>query len=110
MPREDRRIIFEYEEVYKALYALCHQKQLPKPPPGAIQSVVEDEKDNNQIRITLINPQSSNNQQIIAEYNRDFLAAALMVMCRGQGIPLPKSARKSVVIGEGDVVLRVQVG
>jgi len=43
------------------------------------------------------------------EHNQDFVAAALMVFCRGSGIPLPKSARKSVMIKEGVVILRVQI-
>ena len=43
------------------------------------------------------------------EYSRDFIAAALMVYCRGCGIPLPKKARKSVVLkGEG-IILRVEI-
>lgn len=107
MPKEDRRIIFSYDEVYKAIYALAVQKQMPKPPPGAVTSVAEKKDDTDLIIVKLENPAEQTNKRV--EYSRDFLAAALMIFCRGAGIPLPKSARKSVMIGEGEVVLRVQI-
>lgn len=40
MPREDRRIIFEFQETYKALYAMCVQREMKKPPPGMVAAVV----------------------------------------------------------------------
>jgi hypothetical protein len=107
MPKEDRRIFFDYEEVYKALYALCIQKQAPKPPPGVIVAIREDATDATKIYIDLENPQEKTKAN--REYTRDFLAAALMIFCRGLGIPLPKAATKSVVIQDGQVVLRVQI-
>ena len=110
MPREDRRIIFDYEEVYKALYALCAQKQMRKPPPGALESVTEKEGEPEKIIIKLVNPSEKFDPEVTVEYNRDFLAAALMLFCRGQGIPLPKSARKSVMIQDGEVMLRARIG
>ena len=39
MPKEDRRIIFSSEEVYNAIYAVSVQKQVPRPPPGAVKAV-----------------------------------------------------------------------
>lgn len=107
MPLEDRRIIFDYEEVYKALYSLCVQKEQKKPPSGAITSVFEDEKDNTVIYVRIENQHEKIDKKL--EYSRDFLAAALMVYCRGNGIPLPKRARKSVLIREGDVILRAEI-
>jgi hypothetical protein len=107
MPKEDRRILFDYEEVYKALYALCTQKQVPKPPPGVIVAIREDAEDATKLHVDLENPQDKSKAK--REYTRDFLAAALMIFCRGLGIPLPKNAQKSVVIQDGQVVLRVQI-
>ncbi len=108
MPKEDRRIIFSHDEVYNAVYKLSAQKQIPKPPPGAVTSVEEKEGDSSQFIMRLKNP--AEETEDTREYSRDFLAAALMLFCRGLGIPLPKSARKSVMIsGEGSVVLRVQI-
>ena len=111
MPREDRRIVFELDEVYKAIYALCIQKQVRQPPPGNIVAIAEDPRDDKNIHIMLNNPQMhvKENTRSKIEYSRDFVAAALMLYCRGQGIPLPKGAVKLVEFGETDVTLRVLI-
>jgi len=101
MPREDRLIIFTNEEVYKAIFALSTQKQLKKPPAGMITR--------NTITVHLHNPQETFDADKTIDYSRDFLAAALMLFCRGLGIPLPKSARKSVMLKNDEVMLRVQI-
>lgn len=110
MPKEDRRIIFDYDEVYKALYALCVQKNMKKPPAGRVQSVTADDDDPATIILNLVNPGENFDPESEVEYARDFLAAALMLACRGQRIPLPKTAQKSVMIKEDSVILRVQIG
>lgn len=108
MPREDRRIVFSNDEVYKALYALSAQKGMKKPPPGVVKKISEDKKDNTKIYVQLENPQEKTDAKV--EYSRDFLAAALMLFCRGAGIPLPKGGRKSVMISsDNEVMLRVQI-
>ncbi len=109
MPREDRRIIFDYEEVYKALYAFCVQKERKKPPAGAITTLAADTNDESRIFVRYENRLDAESRPVMVEYSRDFLAAALMVYCRGCGIPLPKKARKSVMIGETDVILRAEM-
>ncbi len=106
MPTEDRRIFFENDEVYKALYALCTQKQVKKPPPGLVKKIHEKENGET-VYLDLENPQDRSKAR--EGYTHDFLAAALMLYCKGSGIPLPKSARKSVLIVDGQVVLRVQI-
>ncbi len=108
MPIEDRRIIFSSDEVYKAIFSLCLQKQIKKPPPGHVTFIEEDKDDNQKIHVSLENPQNREKKKI--EYSRDFLAASLLLFCRGQGIPIPKIGRKSVIIKEGKVTLRIQVG
>ncbi len=107
MPREDRRISFENEEVYKAVFALCTQKQMKKPIPGHIVKISEGAGEAGGIFLDFENPLDKSAEQ--AEYTRDFIAAALMLYCRGCGIPLPKSAKKSVIIVEGMLILRVQI-
>lgn len=106
MPTEDRRIMFTNDEVYKAIYALCFQKNLRLPPPGLITAIREDTQDKAQIGFDLDNPQDKTSTKL--QYSRDFLAAALMLFCRGAGIPLPKTAQKSVEIDKNIVILRVQ--
>ncbi len=108
MPREDRRISFDNEEVYKAIFALCVQKQLKKPIPGHIVKIAGGSEESGSVVIDIENPLEKDGAGSV-EYTRDFLAAALMLFCRGCGIPLPKSARKSVMIVDGVVILRVQI-
>lgn len=105
MPREDRRIHFENEEVYKAVYAMCFQKQMRLPPPGHVTKISNDTA-TRLITMNLSNPQDKTDAKL--EYAEDFVAAALMLFCRGCGIPLPKTAAKSVMVNEGQVILRVQ--
>ena len=107
MPVEDRRILFSNEELYKALYAFCFQKQVRQPPPGVITKVSEDAQDKSKVLFILENPQDQTGTTL--EYSHDFLAAALMLYCRSCGIPLPKSGRKSVLIQGAEVMLRVQI-
>lgn len=110
MPREDRRIFFDDDEVYKAVFALCTQKQMKKPMPGHVARIAEAEGESGAIILDIENPHDPEKAASRIEYSRDFMAAALMLFCRGCGIPLPKSARKSVMIIEGQMVLRVQIG
>lgn len=107
MPREDRRIIFEFQETYKALYALCMQKELRTPPPGLVASVVMHPADATKVLVRIENPHKNVAQDV--EFTRDFLAAALMLYCRTCRIPLPKTAQKSVELAQENVILRVQI-
>jgi hypothetical protein len=109
MPKEDRRIIFDNAEVYKAIYALCSQKQIDMPPQGQIESLKVDDQDEAKIFVVITNPHDESQDKASLFYSRDFFAAALMLYCRGLGIPLPKRSRKSVLIKEGQVMLRVQI-
>ncbi|MBU0859517.1 MAG: hypothetical protein KJ667_06245 [Alphaproteobacteria bacterium] len=108
MPREDRRIIFDSVEVYKAIYALSVQKEIRKPPPGVLESIVPDKDDPSKLKATITNPQEKDSTRVI-EFSRDFLAAALLVFCRSQNIPVSKKARKSVEFSGSDVVLRLEI-
>lgn len=105
MPREDRRIVFNYDEVYKALFALCAQKEQPRPPPGTVIAVETSKADEKNVVVFLENPQRTKTSEV--HYSRDFLAAALMMFCRANRIPLPKTASKTVELGKGDVSLRI---
>ena len=107
MPKEDRRIIFSSDEVYKALFTLRDQKQMRPLPLGQVITAGVDADDSNKVFFILENQMEGTHAKI--EHFRDFVAAALMLFCRGSGIPLPKGAQKSVMIQEGMVILRVQM-
>ena len=107
MPREDRRIIFSFEETYKAIYALCVQKEMRKPPPGNIAVIDVDPDDKKKLTFKINNMQE--NSEHVVDYSRDFLAAALMLFCRSQSIPISKKAAKSVELKPDGVVLRLVI-
>lgn len=108
MPAEDRRIIFTFEEIYKAVYGLCMQKNIQKPPAGSVSALEFDEKDETRIWMYLQNQHEGEGTRKM-EYSRDFMAAAMMLYCRGYGIPIPRMARKSVLIEGERMILRVEV-
>ena len=107
MPTEDRRIIFTADEVYKAIFTFCTQKQIAKPPGGHLLEIKQDEKDEAQVFFTIEDAVSKELNTV--EYSRDFLAAALLLFCRGLGIPVAKSGKKSVLVREGQVMLRIMI-
>lgn len=107
MPREDRRIFFEFEETYKAIYQLCAQKGVPKPAAGTIIRIEQNLENPLELDIFLENSRS--NEIEVIRYTKDFMIAALMIMCRTIGIPLPKGANKSLEIGQTMVILRIQM-
>ncbi len=108
MPREDRRIIFDKSEVYQALYRLSLKKEdMKNLSAGAIVKISVNAEDPDQFDFHLVNPQDETKQTVT--YSKDFVAAALMMFCRGAGIPLPRRAEKSVLIREGQMILRAVV-
>jgi len=108
MPREDRRIIFDLSEIYQALYKLSvKQEGMKTLPVGEIIKIEEDGIDSNKVNIHLEN--KLDGEKTMTTFTRDFIAAALMMMCRGCGIPLPRKAKKSVMIDVDRLILRVIV-
>lgn len=107
MPREDRRIIFSMDEAYKAIYSLCMQKDMKRPPPGAIASITIDPGDENRLTVQISNVHDNTHHEI--DYSRDFLAAALMLYCRSHSIPISKKASKSVDFKAETVILRLVI-
>lgn len=107
MPREDRRIYFDHDETFKAVYQLCGQKGLPKPPAGYIIRVEPNIENPMDLDVILENHRSSALETI--HYSKDFVVAALMIYCRGAGIPLPKGANKSLELSKDKIILRVQM-
>ncbi|HEY0902069.1 MAG TPA: hypothetical protein VGD95_08095 [Micavibrio sp.] len=108
MPREDRRITFSYDEVYKAIFALCVQREVRKPPAGMIKAVDMIPGDSTRVNLRIENP-LNDDPPTIMEFGLDYLAAALMLYCRTCRIPLPKTAEKSVELASDGVILRVQI-
>lgn len=108
MPQEDRYITFTNEEVYKALHALCAQKNIALPASSRITHIQREGEEKDTVSMILENPITKELKK--ENYKDDFMAAALMMYCRASKVPLPKTAQKSILIKNSKVVLRVQVG
>lgn len=108
MAREERRIIFDYAEAYKAIYTLCLQKELRVPPAGNITAMALKDDDPTTATVKITNAQNGADSR--CEYSCDFLIAALMAHCRACHIPLPKRGLKTVEVAADSVVLRVSIG
>ena len=106
MPREDRRVIFDFSETYNAIYKLTVQKpDAPKLKPGVIKKIEEDGLDANKVNVYIENSQTA--EKHVVTFSRDFIAASLMMFCRGSGIPLPRNAGKTVIFDHDRVTLRI---
>ncbi len=106
MPREDRRIIFDLEELLKAIYLLNGMKSLPPPPSGVIGDVAGSLENPTEVNIVFKGHANSPEEPI--RYKKDFVIAALMTFCHDIGIPLPKGANKTLEMESEQIVLRVQ--
>ncbi len=107
MPREDRRVFFDLDESYKAVYTLCGQKAIPKPVSGVLRKV--DINLDDPLNLDFQIESNRSGQMETSTFTKDFVIAALMVMCRNIGIPLPKGANKTLEMIRGQLVLRVQM-
>lgn len=107
MPREDRQLIFDYDEVYQALRVLCAKSDKEEPVEGALMEVRVHKDDKQRILLKVVNHKKNLSQDL--EYSLDFLAAALMLYCRENYIPLPKDARKLVQVSDHSVTLRIMI-
>ena len=105
MQREEGRIIFNYAETYKAMYALSVQDKLSRPVAGTITGIALKAGDDKSMVITFTSKLSGKSAK--CEYSRDFLAEALMLYCRTCNIPIPKKAMKSVELGDEGVTLHI---
>jgi len=107
MPQEDRKIIFDFQELYKAIYALSMRWEKKLPPPGVIVKIETHASDDGTLIVYIKNDHHGDLNK--EEYTHDFLAAALMLFCRSCEVPVPKQSRKSVELKAGAIVLRVQI-
>src|ERR1022692_945805 len=105
MPREDRRIVFDYAETYKAIFALCVKNAMPPLFVGAIAAITFKANDDKIVVVRFADELQGT--AVTSEYSQDFLAAALVLYCRTCAIPVPKKGRKSVEVGADSVTLHI---
>ena len=105
MPREDRRISFDFTETYKAIFTLCMQNELPRPFAGSITALNFKAEDDRCVVVRFAN--GLQETTATSEYSRDFLTAALIRYCQSCAIPLPKKGMKSVEPGDEGITLHI---
>lgn len=108
MPHEERRIIFDYNEAYNAIYALCSEKKVQKPPVGGMLEIQFSYDNPFELKILFEDHKTNLEHRMVL--TKDFVIAALMMQCRNIGIPLPKGANKTLELAkDGKVILHVQI-
>ncbi len=104
MPLEDRRIIFKPDELYHAIYAHAKRADMRALPSGEIKGARFKDEHGDMVSLVVVNDVEKTTST--HDYGRAFVAAALIMYCRGVGIPVPKAANKSIEIDDGRIVLR----
>ena len=106
MPKEMRKIEFSPEELQAALvnYALRTDKKLPN---ATIDSVSVEGDDAISAKISFV-PQGTEEAKTI-DFSANDVAAAVILYCNTQGIPLPKESVKSVVKIESSIAMIIKI-
>jgi hypothetical protein len=100
MPHELRLLRFDNAEVAQALAAI-NPGNRSNIPTGNIISITETTADSSDVTI-----QTDNVTAGLVRVSRAQLAAALIVFCQRNRIPLPAAADKTVLIADGRVTLK----
>lgn len=101
-----RKIDFTTEELQAALvnYALRTQKKLPN---ATIDSISVEGKESVTAKIKYI-PQGTEEAKVV-DFNANDLAAALILYCSSQKIPLPRDGKKLVVAQDESVGMIIKI-
>ena len=100
MPAETRKIVFSTDELQAALvnYALRSEMRLPN---ANIERVTVGQEEGLNA-VLEFSPLEDNNPRVV-EFSEAHVAAAIILFCRTQEVPLPRDSRK-VVVPEADSV------
>ncbi len=98
MPREDRTIIFSPREVHEALEGFAQRQNMPMPQ-GTLDAVSFEAGAEPALTVS-IKPLGRPVAQRIA-FRKAEVAAALILYCRAQKVPLPKNCRKELIAHDG---------
>ncbi|MFP6711399.1 MAG: hypothetical protein VB913_06905 [Rhodospirillales bacterium] len=106
MPVELRRLVFSEEEVQAALinYALRSDMRLPS---ASVRNVKIYKKDG--LFASLVYPPNEEGEAREVEFSEAHLAAAIILYCRVQEIPVPRDVRKVLTQDGNKVAMTMQV-
>lgn len=103
MPTELRQIVFENAELRKAL-SQHFVDQPDRLPPGTIEAVGISQ---DELEIELQLAGNSGATATAALIPAEHVAAALIAYCRANTIPLPREAKKFLVVSGDNLALRI---
>ena len=106
MPREDRRISFDFTETYKVIFALCVQKEMPRPVAGSITAIDFKGDDGRCVAVRFAN--GLQGTLATSEYGQDCLGVLSVRTC---GLVDPEIPRRAVLkkqIASGYAVIQEQ--
>ena len=106
MPSETRKLAFSKAELQAALvsYALRSKMKLPK---AEIEKVIVSVEGDTSVR--LIFGPSDPNEAAEVEFSQEHVAAAIILYCRDQSIPLPRDSHKVLLVEDNSISMMMQV-
>jgi hypothetical protein len=85
MPREDRRISFDFTETYKAIFALCVQNEMPRPVAGSITAIDFKGDDGRCVAVRFAN--GLQGTSATSEYGQDYSVSPALRAVRARLFP-----------------------
>lgn len=106
MPTEDRYIVFNYEEVYKALRMRAIVEDMELPPSGQVNAVQLTTAESDKITLGLT---TDDGQTKELQFTQEFFALSLVFFCQGSNIPIPRAGRKSLMTRDNKIIMHIQI-
>lgn len=106
MPREDRQIVFNYDEVYKALRMRAIIDDVAIPPSGTVRDIILTHPTHDIITLKVV---AETSELEVLEFSREFFALSLVFFCQGNNIPIPRAGTKSIMANDGEIVMHIKL-
>lgn len=106
MPTEDRYIVFNYEEVYKALRMRTIVEDAEMLPSGKVTKIQLPNEPGEKIHAMIKTDEGIDKT---LEFTQEFFALSLVFFCQGSNIPIPRAGRKSLVAKDDKIVMHIQI-
>ncbi|MCB9964552.1 MAG: hypothetical protein H6855_00520 [Rhodospirillales bacterium] len=106
MPKEDRFITFDLEEVYQALLIRCKlaDLDLPKDARAIALKTIDDKKN---IAVEIESADGTKKQEL--KFDLSFFVLALVFFCNSENIPIPKAGVKTLNVQPDSIVMRIEL-
>lgn len=106
MPTEDRYIVFNYEEVYKALRMRTIVEDAEMLPSGTLKGIELPNEPGEMIKVQVSLDEGADKT---LDFTQEFFALSLVFFCQGSNIPIPRSGRKTLKAKDDKIVMHIQI-